>query len=114
MERLSHTAVYICHLPYFFLLPALTPIVPFHQSPLNNLRFCGALHKQGSLKATLVVFFLFLRIEYFAMSDGRIVDKGEMKLMLPPPPRPPKMASTPQQQVLDEDTYTSDIEAIIE
>ena len=57
---------------------------------------------------------LRLRIKYFAMSDGRIVDRGEMKLMLPPPPRPPKVASTPQQQVLDEDTYTSDIEAIIE
>ena len=43
-------------------------------------------------------------------SDGRIVD---MSLMPPPPPRRPA-ATTSQQTVLDEDSYTSDIEAIIE
>ena len=43
-------------------------------------------------------------------SDGRIVD---VSLMPPPPPRRPA-ATTSQQTVLDEDSYTSDIEAIIE
>ena len=49
------------------------------------------------------------------MNDGRIVDRFEAgRLMLPPPPRPPKAAAGSQQQVLDEDTYTNDLEAIIE
>ena len=47
-------------MPYSFRpspSPALTPTVPFHQIHFNNLFLCGVLHKQGSLKATIVVFF---------------------------------------------------------
>ena len=58
MERLSHTAVYICHMPYFFLLPALTPIVPFHQRPLDNVCVVPCTNKVPWKQPSWSSFFL--------------------------------------------------------